>query len=548
MASISTLSSAAKPIGADAPIHRANQPIKDAEGRVEMIIDFDFDIKGDDEFSNEISAQDAKRWDKHQGKFVNLLAQYERQYGFSRSGMTSWAKFSATAFLDSKQIEKLAKDKRVTLLTENEALELSAAPPYANFTVGNEFRSWGYQATNGKSGYSFANGRDVYIIDAGVAFHSDLPNVVSRVNVACGSGGNCSTGGASDPYPVVGCYPHATHVAGIIGARGNGSFASAGGAGIYDGVRIHSVSVLAADAASTGICGKNSAVDGVGYALDYVYRKVFGVDSNYTNRGVAIVNMSINPGRLGFTSSGVAETNRSALLAVVSHGSKLVNHPTLGWSYHYYPGALFVQSAGNIVLSGNAASAMYGLGGKNICTEFANASLPRPSLAYKPASNAQSASANDGVMVVGAIHHTGEVVERDISPSVPFSGRYDSNGLTPAPDHSSNYGPCVDVYAPGNLIYSLWGDHSYANNWETRVGVTYSAQSTSGSSGWVFLSGTSMAAPHVAGAAAYLADTFGLSTPPQIEQSVRQYFKPMYNGLLPRLDRASSPVYIVELP
>jgi subtilisin family serine protease len=32
-----------------------------------------------------------------------------------------------------------------------------------------------------------------------------------------------------------------------------------------------------------------------------------------------------------------------------------------------------------------------------------------------------------------------------------------------------------------------------------------------------------MAAPHVAGAAAYLADAFGLTTPAQIEQKVRQY-------------------------
>ena len=47
--------------------------------------------------------------------------------------------------------------------------------------------------------------------------------------------------------------------------------------------------------------------------------------------------------------------------------------------------------------------------------------------------------------------------------------------------HYSNYGSCVDIYAPGNAIASAWATDDNA---------------------FVFLSGTSMAAPHVAGAAA----------------------------------------------
>jgi subtilisin family serine protease len=572
---------AAKPEGQLAPIHRAAEPIKDAQGRIEMIVDFDFDPKEDTEFPHEISPEDARKWDKHQGKFVNLLSQYEKKYGFTRSGMTSWAKFSATAFLDPQQIEKLAKDKRVTLLTENEQVSFSANPPYANTIVGNEFRSWGYPATNGKSGHSPASGRAVYIIDSGVAFHSDLPNVVSRVNVACGSGGNCSTGTSNDPYPVVGCYPHATHVAGIIGARGNGNVANSGGAGVYDGASLHSVAVVQAGGSpsSAGVCSNsappNQTVSGqtvagstaaIGYALDYVYRSVRGPAPSYINNGVAVVNMSINPGRLGFNSSGQAETNRVALLKTVNPATEWIYEPFFGgWVSVYYPGVFFVQSAGNIVQGSNTQAWNYGTRGKNICAEFSNASNPRPSLAYTHAfPNNNTTSATDGIMVVGAIHHDGVAADNDASVLAPLSGIYDSGpyplrgpqtDYTNIPsqysrflEHSSNLGPCVDVWAPGNLIYSAWGDHTHTNNWLTRLQGSYSANQLNGTSGWVFLSGTSMAAPHVAGAAAYLADTLGLTTPSQIEQAVRNRFKQLYNGAQTRKDRSGTDIKIVELP
>jgi subtilisin family serine protease len=74
------------------------------------------------------------------------------------------------------------------------------------------------------------------------------------------------------------------------------------------------------------------------------------------------------------------------------------------------------------------------------------------------------------------------------------------------------------------------------------VGVTYSGNGLNGTQGWTFLSGTSMAAPHVAGAAAYLADQFGLTTPAQIEQKVRQYFQ--NSGYT---DRTGAPINYVQL-
>jgi subtilisin family serine protease len=45
------------------------------------------------------------------------------------------------------------------------------------------------------------------------------------------------------------------------------------------------------------------------------------------------------------------------------------------------------------------------------------------------------------------------------------------------------------------------------------------------SNGWAMMSGTSMAAPHIAGAAAYVADEFHLTTPAQIEEKLRLFFK-----------------------
>jgi hypothetical protein len=392
-----------------------------------MIIDFDFDLKEDTEFEHTISPEDARKWDKHQGKVVNLIGHYEKKFGFTRSGMTRWAKVSATAFLDDKQLEKLAKDKRVRLITENEYISFSANPPYGNSVVGNEFRSWGYQATNGKSGYSYSNGRDVYIIDSGVAFHTDLPNVVSRVNVSCGSGGNCSTGASNDQYPVVGCYPHATHVAGIIGARGNSALPNAAGAGVYDGARMHSVSVQTAVGSSpnsAGVCAGVSSTGNIGYALDYVYRAVLGPGPSYLNNGVAVANMSINSGSVGYRSDGQAETNRAALLTLTTPGYVWIYDPNYGWLQPYFPAVFFVQSAGNATDT-NQALGYDPNGGKNLCTQYGYSvtGVRAPSLAYTHAyPNNGMTNPNDGVMVVGAIHHDGKPVDRGASPQVPFSG------------------------------------------------------------------------------------------------------------------------------
>lgn len=65
----------------------------------------------------------------------------------------------------------------------------------------------------------------------------------------------------------------------------------------------------------------------------------------------------------------------------------------------------------------------------------------------------------------------------------------------------SNYGPAVDINAPGQDVTSTWIGSSVATN---------------------TISGTSMAAPHVAGLAIYLAVLEGISTPAALTRRIKQ--------------------------
>ena len=510
-----------------------------------MIIDFDFDAKSDTEFPHGTAPADEKKWDKHQGKIVNLLNHYEKLYGFTRTGMTSWAKVSATAFLDAKQIDKLVKDKRVLLLTENQYENFS----WGNSSVGGEFRSWGWEATTNSIPRISVSGRPIYIIDSGVGYHDDLTTVSSRVNMACGtSSTNCSNYSATDLYPVVGCYPHSMHVAGIIGGIANNATA---GLGVSAGANMISVSLLSASTSQyQGRCANaGPALAAMGYALDYVYRQIL-TQSQQANNGVPLVNISVNSGKFGYASDGTSETNRAALLKLAAPMPTWVYNGT--WTLVNYMGAFVAQSAGNLV--SDTGRANFGPEGKNLCNEYLEQiPYPKPSIAYTHAyPHNNTTSATDGIMVVGALHSTGKPVDSGLNTyngvpageSLPFSGRYDSTGLVNTIEKSSVYGLCVDVWAPGNLIYSTFGVQSFqAPAIQSQVGSTYTATGTVGSQGWIFLSGTSMAAPHVIGAAAVLADAQNLQTPAAIEQAVRAKF--VQNGYR---DRSGTYIKYVQIP
>ena len=174
---------------------------------------------------------------------VNLVADYERKYSFVRQSMTSWAGSSVTAYLDDKQIAALLNDPNVQQVSQDTFSDLSAPMPWNDFNSGVEFYSWGRYAVNGKSA-SANSTRKIYVIDSGVAYHTDLPNSqVTRTNVYCSPSGGCESVilpyWSTTAYPAVGCYGHATHVAGILAAPNNNS----GGSGVYAGAKIVSLNV-----------------------------------------------------------------------------------------------------------------------------------------------------------------------------------------------------------------------------------------------------------------------------------------------------------------
>ncbi len=79
--------------------------------------------------------------------------------------------------------------------------------------------------------------------------------------------------------------------------------------------------------------------------------------------------------------------------------------------------------------------------------------------------------------------------------------------MTAANQAGSNFGSCVDVWAPGKDIGSAW--KTVQQNPPT-LGDEH-----------VLLSGTSMAAPHIAAVAAYAGTLWGATTPAQIESMIR---------------------------
>jgi hypothetical protein len=532
-----------------AAVHRSTSPIKDSSGRVEVIVDFDFDPDTDTEFDEIIAEAEYKPWSGHRPKAIKFLTKFQKKYGVERSGMTSWTTTSMTAYVTTEQLDSITRDKRVVLVTENEPQRYSSffvAPDLIVSGSTGESASWGWPLTTNMTPLlAGASERLVYVIDAGIANHADL-NVSKRTNVACGTGAeNCSDGTSTDQFPEVGCYPHATHVAGIIGAKyGNATT----NIGVYAGVKLVSVGVQAASGPNLGVCASSAfdvpdrpTVSTIGYALDWVRKSTLLRVSTLGDTRVPIVSMSINSGQIGYNHLGAAETNRSKLLTLVNPAQS-VCAPTGYWeskvcAYVDYPGAFFVQSAGNQT----ATTSGFDGAGRDVCTQFTDGVTGNSgsSLAYTHAyPNTGTNSPTDGVMVIGAIRQVGAVA--DVAPvSVPFSATSPS-GITGSPT-SSNYGSSLDAWAPGDRIYSTWCEHALGQS--CIVGGSYTGNGTSGTQGWAFLSGTSMAAPHVAGAAAYLADALSLTTPASIEQAVRaRLYGTGYS------DRGSNAVNIVQVP
>ena len=222
----------------------------------------------------------------------------------------------------------------------------------------------------------------------------------------------------------------------------------------------------------------------------------------------------------------VAGTNQQKIVSLISPRWALPPQ----WSPVWHPGHVFVQSAGN----------QY----ENVCSDG-------ESKVFKTAWSASSTVA-DGAIVVGAINAQGKPVGGSngaFTNAYPaFGDSYYNESPILQGEVGSNYGHCVDMWAPGDFIYSTWGEGRRS----TKQSGSYSGGQPSSCAfgtcfspteqGWAWLSGTSMAAPHVA-AAAYVADLYGLTTPAAIEQKLRDTWFPLQLTF----DTAGAPVRMVLL-
>lgn len=395
-----------------------------------------------------------------------LVDRMANKYGFLATKQFDQIIPGFSAFLTEEQVALISGDSAVRLITLDQQLTFSVNEDlrgsiFSEVKAGLSTISWGTNGMVGSAATS-SNGTVVtYVVDAGIGQHSDL-NVIKRIN---GVDSGIVWPGTSDIGKTVGCYSHATHVAGIIGGKigGNGTTV-----GVLPNAKLISVSVIGEEhyrSQPSYKCLDETYADvmsGLQGALDVVRQDIPLTSPNRA----AVVNISMNDpfGNNIFSSTGA-----------IGSRIKLLATPTVG-----YPGAFIAQSAGNVFKSAYA-------------------------YAYRP--NALA----DGIMVVGAINSHGQ-------PVVPLNG-YDGfrnwrDGETnPAASNEagSNYGSTVEVWAPGRSIISSFVP------WPQKGNVQY------GSSG--YLSGTSMAAPHVAGFAARIAEEQSLLTPAAIENAVRAKFR-----------------------
>ncbi len=373
---------------------RKPRVVKDKEGRAHYLVrlrDTAMEVyeAAESVIDRKIGDDSLGAWNRPAIRLANQV--FEQEFRYKATGLFSWVLNGFTAFLTPEQVSALRKNSRVDTIIEDRYLTLSGL---WSDTVAAQTIPWGIKAVGGPKQ---SNGSAmVYVVDAGVGMHTDLANVIARE-------ANGSVPGVSP----IGCYTHATAIAGIVGATNNAS----GVVGVDADVSIKSVGTITGKSSfyncASGAEDTSGSYGPTFATISQAFDKIRSISANR----VSVVNLSMNAPELA-TPEFRAIVNQ---LIAATGGNK---------------GIFFVQSAGNFA--------------QDAC-----------GYAYIP--SVGSALPADGIMVVSAVDQNGQ-------PVVPLNGAMGfrsklspTNTSTVAWQNGSNYGQCVDTWAPGNNIYSTGG-------------------------------------------------------------------------------------------
>jgi len=119
---------------------------------------------------------------------------------------------------------------------------------------------------------------------------------------------------------------------------------------------------------------------------------------------------------------------------------------------------------------------------------------------YQPADDAVNAAVSEGVLIVIAAGNNGGSACNFSPARAALSLTVGATDISDNRASYSNFGSCMEIFAPGSNIYSAWSTSDVAYN---------------------TISGTSMACPHVAGAAALLQTLYPGSSPASITTRIQ---------------------------